>query len=63
MWRNLANYMPLQGIDELYDQNSIIDTFPESKLLSPIGVLLMNMLLNWQKNYCKKVTSHFLLIF
>lgn len=31
MWRNLANYMPLQGIDELYDQNSIIDTFPESK--------------------------------
>ncbi|OBW92452.1 sulfatase [Gallibacterium genomosp. 3] len=31
MWRNLANYLPLQGVDELYDQNTIIDNFPEAK--------------------------------
>lgn len=31
MWRNLANYLPLQGVDELYDQNSIIDRFPAAK--------------------------------
>lgn len=31
MWRNLGNYLPLQGVDEVYDQNSIIDIFPEAK--------------------------------
>ncbi|MFC0309222.1 LTA synthase family protein [Gallibacterium trehalosifermentans] len=31
MWRNLANYLPLQGVDQLYDQNTIIDNFPEAK--------------------------------
>lgn len=31
MWRNLGNYLPLQGVDEIYDQNSLIDYFPEAK--------------------------------
>lgn len=31
MWRNLANYLPLQGVDEMYDQNDLIDTFSEAK--------------------------------
>ena len=31
MWRNLGNYLPLQGVDEVYDQNSIIDIFPAAK--------------------------------
>lgn len=31
MWRNLANYLPLQGVDELYDQNDLIDRYPEAK--------------------------------
>ncbi|QOF68962.1 LTA synthase family protein [Actinobacillus sp. GY-402] len=31
MWRNLGNYLPLQGVDELYDQNDIIEAFPEAK--------------------------------
>ncbi|MCK3657707.1 sulfatase [Pasteurellaceae bacterium Pebbles2] len=31
MWRNLGNYLPLQGVDEIYDQNNIIDTFPQAQ--------------------------------
>ncbi|WP_439259530.1 LTA synthase family protein [Lonepinella sp. BR2930] len=39
MWRNLGNYLPLQGVDEIYDQNHIIDVFPEArKTLSYWGI-------------------------
>ena len=39
MWRNLAGYLPLQGVDELYDQNDLIDRYPEArKTLSYWGV-------------------------
>ncbi|WP_243647867.1 LTA synthase family protein [Cricetibacter osteomyelitidis] len=31
MWRNLGNYLPLQGVDEIYDQNNIFDIYPEAK--------------------------------
>lgn len=31
MWRNLANYLPIQGFDTVYDENSIIREFPEAK--------------------------------
>ncbi|WGE54513.1 LTA synthase family protein [Actinobacillus equuli subsp. equuli] len=31
MWRNLANYLPIQGVDEIYDQNDLMDRYPESK--------------------------------
>lgn len=31
MWRNLANYLPLQGFDTVYDENSIKTAFPEAK--------------------------------
>ncbi|OOF47911.1 hypothetical protein BKK52_07535 [Rodentibacter trehalosifermentans] len=31
MWRNFGNYFLRQGVDEVYDQNSIIDAFPEAK--------------------------------
>ncbi|PJG84410.1 sulfatase [Conservatibacter flavescens] len=31
MWRNLGNYLPLQGVDEIYDQNSILDLYPEAR--------------------------------
>lgn len=31
MWRNLGNYLPLQGVDECYDQNDIIEAFPAAK--------------------------------
>ncbi len=31
MWRNLANYFPLQAVDELYDQNNMMEIFPEAK--------------------------------
>ncbi|KHT52337.1 LTA synthase family protein [Vibrio sinaloensis] len=31
MWRNLANYLPLQGFDTVYDENSIKAAFPEAK--------------------------------
>lgn len=31
MWRNLANYFPLQGVDALYDQNDMMMHFPEAK--------------------------------
>lgn len=31
MWRNLANYLPLQGFDKIVDENTLIRTFPEAK--------------------------------
>ncbi|MDP8033722.1 LTA synthase family protein [Pasteurella atlantica] len=31
MWRNLANYLPLQGVDEMYDQNDLMDTFANAR--------------------------------
>lgn len=30
MWRNLANYLPVQGFDRVYDENDIIAAFPEA---------------------------------
>ncbi|MGF1762525.1 LTA synthase family protein [Aliivibrio kagoshimensis] len=30
MWRNVANYLPMQGFDLVLDENSIKDAFPES---------------------------------
>lgn len=30
MWRNLANYLPVQGFDRVYDENDIIEAFPEA---------------------------------
>lgn len=30
MWRNLANYLPVQGVDALYDQNALLEMYPES---------------------------------
>ncbi|WP_354623879.1 sulfatase-like hydrolase/transferase [Psychromonas sp. MME2] len=30
MWRNLFNYLPLQGFDKVYDENSIAKYFPEA---------------------------------
>ncbi|MGL4517836.1 MAG: LTA synthase family protein [Shewanella sp.] len=31
MWRNLANYLPLQGVGQLYDQNALMAQYPESR--------------------------------
>lgn len=31
MWRNLANYLPLQGFDRVYGENSIKSAFPDSE--------------------------------
>lgn len=31
MWRNLANYLPRQGFDKVYDENSIKKVFPEAE--------------------------------
>lgn len=31
MWRNLANYLPRQGFDAVYDENSIIKAFPDAQ--------------------------------
>ncbi|MGL5471475.1 MAG: LTA synthase family protein [Shewanella sp.] len=31
MWRNLANYLPVQGFDRVYDENDIIEAFPEAE--------------------------------
>ncbi|ANU37752.1 sulfatase-like hydrolase/transferase [Vibrio scophthalmi] len=31
MWRNLSNYLPYQGFDQVYDENSIIEAFPDAK--------------------------------
>ncbi|EJK2116487.1 LTA synthase family protein [Vibrio navarrensis] len=30
MWRNLSNYLPVQGFDQVYDENSIKNVFPEA---------------------------------
>jgi len=30
MWRNLADYLPTQGFDRVYDENDIIEAIPES---------------------------------
>ena len=30
MWRNLANYLPVQGFDRVYDENDIIEAFPDA---------------------------------
>lgn len=30
MWRNLVNYLPVQGVDALYDQNALLEMYPES---------------------------------
>ncbi|MFM4965917.1 LTA synthase family protein [Aeromonas bivalvium] len=30
MWRNLVNYLPVQGVDEVYDQNALIKRYPEA---------------------------------
>ena len=31
MWRNLSNYLPRQGFDAVYDENSIIEAFPKAE--------------------------------
>lgn len=31
MWRNLVNYLPLQGVDKVYDQNSLLQRYPEAE--------------------------------
>jgi len=31
MWRNIYNYFPHQGVDQMYDENSIMKAFPEAK--------------------------------
>lgn len=39
MWRNLANYLPLQGVDKVFDQNTLMKFYPESKKeLTPWGL-------------------------
>ncbi|MFL1405766.1 LTA synthase family protein [Marinobacter sp. M1N3S26] len=30
MWRNLSNYLPVQGFDRVYDENDILEVFPEA---------------------------------
>ena len=30
MWRNLSNYLPVQGFDQVYDENSIKNAFPDA---------------------------------
>ena len=30
MWRNLANYLPLQGVDQVFDQNALLALYPEA---------------------------------
>ena len=30
MWRNLVNYLPVQGVDKVYDQNALIERYPEA---------------------------------
>ncbi|MBJ7556024.1 LTA synthase family protein [Marinomonas spartinae] len=29
-WRNLVNYLPRQGVDEVYDQNTLMEMYPQS---------------------------------
>ncbi|OCH39927.1 LTA synthase family protein [Aliivibrio fischeri] len=31
MWRNVANYLPAQGFDEVLDENAILKAFPEAE--------------------------------
>lgn len=31
MWRNVANYLPSQGFDEILDENAILKVFPEAE--------------------------------
>jgi phosphoglycerol transferase MdoB-like AlkP superfamily enzyme len=31
MWRNLANYLPLQGFDRIVDENTLMREYPESE--------------------------------
>ena len=31
MWRNVANYLPSQGFDEILDENAILKEFPEAE--------------------------------
>ncbi|WP_375321548.1 LTA synthase family protein [Aliivibrio logei] len=31
MWRNVANYLPSQGFDEVLDENAILKVFPEAE--------------------------------
>ncbi|MUJ26462.1 sulfatase-like hydrolase/transferase [Aliivibrio fischeri] len=31
MWRNVANYLPSQGFDEILDENEILKAFPEAE--------------------------------
>ncbi|WP_271272759.1 LTA synthase family protein [Aliamphritea hakodatensis] len=31
MWRNLVNYLPLQGVDKVYDQNFLMKEYPQAK--------------------------------
>ncbi|WP_232484569.1 LTA synthase family protein [Dickeya dianthicola] len=37
MWRNLGTYLPRLGVDEIYDQSSLMERYPES----------LGMLTNW----------------
>ncbi|MGO4999644.1 LTA synthase family protein [Oceanisphaera sp. W20_SRM_FM3] len=31
MWRNLVNYLPLQGVDQVFDQNALLARYPEAE--------------------------------
>lgn len=31
MWRNLANYLPVQGVDRVIDQNTLMQHYPEAR--------------------------------
>ncbi|MBO1519897.1 LTA synthase family protein [Oceanisphaera pacifica] len=31
MWRNLVNYLPLQGVDAVYDQNALLEHYPDAE--------------------------------
>lgn len=31
MWRNMANFLPLQGVDKFYDQNDLLRLYPEAQ--------------------------------
>ncbi|MGM3162680.1 LTA synthase family protein [Dickeya undicola] len=39
MWRNLGNYLPRLGVNEVYDQSSLMERYPESRaMLTDWGV-------------------------
>ncbi|ACS84137.1 LTA synthase family protein [Musicola paradisiaca] len=39
MWRNFGNYLPRLGVDEIYDQSSLMERYPESRaMLTDWGV-------------------------